>query len=216
MHRILHRLLFISLILMSAAAPVFGAEGFDLGGRSDVLVGDGEPTNDVITYSLFGRWHMNDRWSLELIASHSPEFDVERTPKLLGIEQDPTLEVIDSKAASTTFQVYLERWYGRPERRLEWYWGVGAGLASVDVDDVSGRTDRGRAFTIQTDAGTEPIVGATAGLRFRVGERWGLETSLRAEQHFADWELLDTSTGATASVEDYLLTGIHFGVSYRF
>lgn len=141
MHRIFRPSL-LALVLISS--PAFGAEGFDLGLRADALVGDGNPTNDVPTASLFGRWHFNDRWGVELIASHSPKFDVERTPEFLGITQDPNLEVIDSKGTSTTFQVYLERWYGRPGRRLEWYWGVGTGLASVDIDDVSDRSDRGR------------------------------------------------------------------------
>jgi hypothetical protein len=213
MHRFLRPSL-IMLVLMSA--PVFGAEGFDLGVRADALVGDGNPANDVPTASLFGRRHLNDRWGVEVIASHSPKFDVERTPEFLGITQDPALEVIDSKGTSTTFQIYLERWYGRPGRRLEWYWGVGAGLASVDVEDVSGRSAGGRPFTIQVEAGTEPIVGATAGLRFRLGERWGLETSFRAEQHYADWEVREVATGATASVKDYLLTGLHLGLGYRF
>ena len=147
---------------------------------------------------------------------HSPEFDVERTPELLGIVQDPGVPDIDSKASSTGVRVFAERWYGDPGRRVHYFWGIGAGADSIDIDDVSGQTETGENFTIQTDAGTQAVVAALGGIQVRLGQHWALETSLRAEYHFADWQLRETVSGTTGSVSGYLLTGIQAGVVFRF
>lgn len=202
-------------VALLGVASAGAQDRLDLGARFNVLAGDGEPTNDVLGYGLVGRWHLNDLWSVGVGLDHSPEFDVERTPRLLGIEQDPTLEDIDSTATSTGVRAWVERRYARPGR-LEWFWGVGAGADSIDVDDVAGRDAAGHDFVIRADAGTELHVGALAGLRFRMGRSWYGEAALRAEQHFADWKLTETITGRTATVDDYLLTGIHFALSRRF
>jgi hypothetical protein len=202
-------------VVLLAGASAGAQERFDLGVRFGVLAGDGEPTNDVLGYGLVGRWPLGELWSLGVGLDHSPEFDVERTPRMLGIEQDPTLEVIDSKATSTGLRAWMERRYPRPGR-LEWFWGAGAGVDSIDVDDVAGRDAAGGDFLIRTEAGTELHVGALAGLRFRMGRSWYGEAALRAEQHFADWKLTEATTGRTATVDDYLLTGIHFALSRRF
>ena len=81
------------LLAMAAAEPLpLEAEErrFDLGLRANVLTGDGEPTNDVLGYGLVARVPLGEHWSLGLGLDHSPEFDVERTEKILGFEQSGT------------------------------------------------------------------------------------------------------------------------------
>jgi hypothetical protein len=192
-----------------------GEERFDLGAKLNVMAGDGVPTNDVVGYGLVGRWHFSDRFSLGLMVDHSPEFDVERTPELLGIVQDPSLEVIDSKATSTSIKLSLERRWGG-ERRIEWVLGVIVGIDSIDVEDVPGRDAFGNAFVIRTDAGTEPVAGVLGGARFKIGRRCLLEATLHAEQHFAGWKLEELSSGRRGEQGDYLLTGIQLGLAIRF
>ena len=48
------------------------------------------------------------------------------------------------------------------------------------------------------------------------GERFLFEPALRLDQHFADWDVTDRVSGATASIDDYLLKGVHLAFAYRF
>lgn len=211
-----------SLFLLAAVlcflmpSPSAGQGGFELGVRYNVLVGDGEPTNDVLSQGLFGRFRLNDRWRMGVAVDHSPEFDIERVAKLVGQTQDPAEEVIDAKASSTFVRAWLERVYPSASGRREWFWTVGAGAGEVKVDDVSGPRAGGGTFSVTTDTGAELVAGAGAGVRWYFAGDWAFEFSLRADQHFADWKLVEQVSGATAQVDDYLLTGGHFGISYRF
>jgi hypothetical protein len=84
---------------MGGEAPALTQDGkFDLGLRANILAGDGEPTNDVLGYGLFGHVPLNDRWSIGFAIDHSPEFDVERTAKIVGFER--TSRSIRSKASA--------------------------------------------------------------------------------------------------------------------
>ena len=93
---------------------------------------------------------------------------------------------------------------------------MGAGVNSVDVDDQAGLLAGGGSFDIAIDAGTEWVASASVGLRVRVGERFLFEPALRLDQHFADWDVTDRVSGATASIDDYLLKGVHLAFAYRF
>lgn len=191
-------------------------DGFDLGVRFNVLTGDGEPTNDILSQGVFGRFRLNDRWRVGVAIDYSPELDVERVADLVGQSQDPAVEVIDAKGTATYLSGWLERVYPSAGGRREWFWSLGAGVGEVDVDDVSGPRAGGGTFSVTTDAGTELIAAASGGLRWLFARSWALEAALRAQQHFADWKLEERVSGATTTVDDYLLTGVHFGVSYRF
>lgn len=39
---------------------------------------------------------------------------------------------------------------------------------------------------------------------------------MRADYHLADWEMRDTVSGATGSIDDYLVKGLSLGVVTRF
>lgn len=66
------------------------------------------------------------------------------------------------------------------------------------------------------DAGTELVASASLGLRVRLGEGFLFEPALRLDQHFADWDITDRMSGATASIDAYLLKGVHLAFAYRF
>src|SRR5688572_27831959 len=186
---------------------------FDLGLRANVMAGNGEPTNDVPSFGLVGHYGLNNHWSLGFALDHSPEFDVERSAKIIGFEQDPTQEEIDQIGTSTTLTAWLERSYGD---RFEWLWGIGAGISDVEIDPLEGRRANGAPFRIETEAGTELLLIGNAGFRYWFGERWAVSTEIRAEQRYGDWKLVDVRSGETGSIGDYLLTGIHFGLHRRF
>ena len=170
---------------------------FEMGVRLDVLVADGEPANDMPSAGVYGRYRLGDRWRL-------------------GLAGDDSVGEIDAKATSTAFTAWIERVYERPGRRLEWFWGAGGGFATVDVDDVTGPLLGGGTYDITQEVGTEILVGASAGFRFRFAERWALEAALRLDQHLTDWTVTDRVSGRTTDLDDYLVKGGHFGLSYRF
>ena len=204
-------------LLWLAAAPAAAADGtFDLGVRGNILVGNGEPTNDMPGFGLFARFRVGEGWRVGVGVDHSAEFDVEGVAGLVGQAQDPAVEVIDAKGSSTVVRGWLERSYPNASGRFEWFWTVGAGIGNVEVDDVSGPRAGGGTFTVVTDAGTEVLAAGSLGLRWFFTRMVALEVAGRLDYHFADWTLQDTVSGATATVDDYLVTGGHVGFTFRF
>jgi hypothetical protein len=186
---------------------------FDLGVRGVLTAADGEPANDIPGFGVFGRYRWSDRWSLGLAVDQT-EYDFEQPARILGLQQDPRLEPIDVVAEATVISAWLQRDYARA--RTTWFWGVGLGLASIDVPDAKGPLAGSGSFDIQTDADSEIIASLTGGVIRRLGDRWFLEFALRADQHFADWQLKDRISGATGAIDDYLAWGGHLGFGFRF
>jgi hypothetical protein len=203
-------------VLALSPALARGQEGrFDLGVRAVLMAADGEPANDIPGYGVFGHYRLSDRWRLGF-AVDTAEYDFEEPAKLVGLSQSPSLEPIDVKAESTTVSAWVERAFGRPQGRTEWFVGAGLGLASIDVPEATGPLANGGRFDIETEVDSEIVAQLLAGVRRQVGQRWALEFALRADQHFAEWKLRDRVSGRTATVDDYLALGGHLGVSFRF
>jgi hypothetical protein len=205
-------------LMLGGITPVLAEDDrrWDAGFRLNIIGGTGKPTNDVLGFGVFGRYRLNDRWAVGLGVDVSDEFDIERTPSLVGLERDPDAPVVDSKGSSEGLNAWVERRYGGDDRRLQWFWTVGAGVNSVDVEDQAGPLAGGGTFDVAIDAGTELVASASLGLRVRLGECFLFEPALRLDQHFADWTLTDRVSGATASIDDYLLRGVHLAFAYRF
>jgi hypothetical protein len=205
-------------LMLGVIAPVLAEDDprWDAGLRLNIIGGTGKPTNDVLGYGLFGRHRLDDRWTVGLGVDISDEFDIERTPELVGLVQDPDAPVVDSKGSSEGLSAWIERRYGDDDRRLQWFWTAGVGVNSVDVEDQAGPLAGGGTFDIAIDAGTELVASASLGLRVRLAERFLFEPALRLDQHFADWDVTDRVSGATASIDDYLLKGVHLAFAYRF
>lgn len=205
----------ICLLAAMADAGNAQSERFDVGLRGVLMVADGEPANDIPGAGVFAHYRLGDRWSLGFAVDRA-EYDFEQPARVVGIEQDPSLAPIDVVAESTTFSSWLERTYRRQGRPTAWFWGAGVGLASIDVPVATGPRRDGGTFDIRTDAATEVIASLSAGMRRNLGDRWLVELALRADQHFADWKLRDSVSGASAVVDDYLAFGAHLGVGFRF
>jgi hypothetical protein len=204
------------LLCLTAAPAAAGDGAFDLGVRANVLVGNGEPTNDMLGYGLFARFRVGSGWRVGVGVDHAPEFDVEGIAELGGQTLDPAADVIDAKASSTVVRAWLERSYPGAGGGFEWFWTVGAGFANVEVDQVSGPRAGGGTFTVDTDAGTEIVAAGSLGLRWFFVRMVALEVAGRLDYHFADWTLEERFSGATATVDDYLVTGGHEGLTFRF
>ncbi len=203
----------VLLSLPSAAAAEGGR--FSLGVRGMITASDGEPANDIPGFGAFASYQLSDRWSLGFSVDQT-EYDFEQPARLLGLSQDPNLDPIDVVAEATVFQLELRRAFDRPGGRWVWFLGAGLGAASIDVPDAQGPLAGPGTFDVQTEADTEIIASLLGGFQRRFGSHWFLEFSLRADQHFADWQLVDRVSGARGAVDDYLAFGGHLGLGFRF
>jgi len=211
------RQLSIGVLSLFLSIPVFGAqeERWEVGARFNVVTAGGEPANDIMSAGLFGRYRLNDRWLLGFGVDQS-EYDFERPWATLGLRQDTSVEVIDASTSATALSVWAEREYARPGKRLRWFWSGGLGFTSPDVDDVSGPIEGGGIFNITTDPGSEVIVSGTGGLRLPFAKRWLFDFQVRVDHHLADWEVTDTVSGLTTTLDDYTGLGGSLALSFRF
>lgn len=199
---------------LAVPMPSTAADGkFDFGFRTDLGLGSGVPTNDIVGYSLYGHYKLNDRWNVGFGFDHSPEFDFEGTPAILELT---TPEVSDAKGTSITVSGWIERVYQRPEGHFEWFWNAGLGLNSVDMKDVAGPLAGGGTYDIKTDTGSEFQAMVGVGARRWFGDSWGLELAIHRDQHFADWKLTDRVSAATGTINDYSINTINFGFLKKF
>jgi hypothetical protein len=175
---------------------------------------DGEPANDIPGAGVLGRYALNERWSIGVAVDHT-EFDLEEPGKVIGIVQDPALEPIDALAEATVLSAWLERTFTR-QSPITWFIGAGLGAASVDVPDAAGARADGGQFNVHTEVDTEIIASIVGGVRVDFGNRWYAEFSVRADQHFADWRIVDRISGAQGSIDDYLALGGHLAVGVRW
>lgn len=182
---------------------------FDLGLRGIITGADGEPANDIPGYGAFGHYRLNDRWALGFAVDRT-EYDFEQPARVVGLQQDPDLPVIDAKAEATVVSAWLQRNFG------PWFLGAGLGFASVDVPDATGPLNGPGTFHVETEVDTEFLASLIAGFQWRLGERWLLEFALRGDQHFAEWIVTDRISGRTATIDDYLALGGHVGAGFRF
>ena len=200
-----------------APLPGFADEPgrIDLGLRLGTTMASGIPANDIPGYEIFGLYRLSDEWTLGFGLGRT-EFDYEEPARLIGIPLDPAAEPIDAKVEATIVSAWIERSFSEPQSRTEWYAGAGLGAASLDVPDVTGPTLSGGTFDISTEAETEIILSLMGGVRRKLGERWFAEFTLRADQHFADWQSTDAVTGGTRDIDEYFAWGGTLGFGYRF
>jgi hypothetical protein len=200
----------------AVAAPLGAADPrLRLGARAVLTAADGTPANDIPGYGLFARYRLNERWAIGVSADRT-EYDFEEPARILGLTPSPSLEPIDAVAEATVLIVSLERGHRRAGGRTTWFWSLGVGTASIDVPDVSGPLANGARFDIRTEADDELIAALAVGLRRDLFARSFVEFALRLDQHFADWQVTDRSSGARGAVGDYLAWGGHLGVGFTF
>lgn len=207
-----------------AFLPSFAAEAsaqependFSLGLRANILGGTGKPANDTLGYGIFGRYRLSETWLVGFGVDIASGFDVEEPEKLVGLVRDPSVGVIDANADSHTFMAWIEREYARDPSRWSWFWTLGLGYASVSVDDVQGPLEGGGTYDLTFDTSSELVLSGSGGLRYRIGSTWQLEAAFRLDQRFADWQVTDRVSGATGTIDDYLIRGFTLGVVKAF
>jgi hypothetical protein len=206
-------LLATGTLSLSHAANAQQLANYEFSVRADVNVSTGKPSNDIPGFSLIGRFRVDPNWLIGVGVGHSPLFDVERPYEFIDLTSP---EEVDAEGTSTMLSAWGERRYGEQDGGAYWYWTLGVGFNSVDVDDVQGETNDGDPWDITIDAGTETVLMGSIGRRHFLGERWLLGYGARLAHHFADWQVRDEVSGNESTIDDYTVHGIFGDVTYRF
>lgn len=186
---------------------------WDFGYRAGVILGKGEPANDLtVLGNLFARRSLGEMWALEgWIETVSGDF--ERPAKSIGLEQDTSLAAIDADLSILSFGLACERSLCETERS-NLFGLLGVGLSSIDAGDASGPLQGGGTFDIRTDGGTEGLLTLGVGYRHSFSRKWSFEAQARYDRHLADWELDDRVSGVSGSIDDYSTWGFLLGLSF--
>lgn len=205
---------FAVLVLMTGVSSAQEPK-FEIGLRGNVLLGDGVPANDILGLGVIGRYRLNDGWFIGT-GIDLYEYDFERPWRILGLEQDPDVDTIDASADSTVFNGSIGRLYNETDHGFDWFWTLGLGFSSVDIDDVAGPTDAGGTFDITFDAANEIHLMATLGSSYNFSEKWSTSFAARLEHHFMDVLITDRVSGNTAKLDSQSPIGAYLSLNYRF
>jgi hypothetical protein len=124
--------------------------------------------------------------------------------------------VIDAVGTSIAISGFIERRYPSESVKFQWFWNVGAGLASLDFDNATGPVQGGGTFDISTSADTEFLITSSVGILQRINQNWSASYRFSLDQHIADWTVTDSVSGNTAKIDDYAIYGLRIGLNYAF
>jgi len=206
--------IFVVLALLAGISQAQESK-FELGLRANVLLGDGVPANDILGAGVIGRYRLNNGWFIGA-GLDAYEYDFERPYLLVGLEQDPNVDVIDAAADNTVLSGSIGRLYNETDHGFDWFWTLGIGFASPDVEDVSGPTDTGGTFDLTFDAGNEIHLMASVGTSYNFSSSWSTSFAARLEHHFMDILITDRVTGNTAEIDSQSPVGAYWSLNYRF
>jgi len=194
------------------SAALAEGDGYELGFRAETNLGPGVPANDMIGFSLIGRYQLNEDWWIGLAIEHSPEFDVEDPFRQFNIDA----ETNDPAAISTMISIWGERRYWQALSGRYLFWTAGAGINQVDVDDLVDTDNAGDRYDISTEVDSEIAITASFGQRHRLGSSFSVGYGARIENRFTEWTLLNRETDETATIDDYFVHGVFLDVNYAF
>ncbi len=205
---------FTTLVLMTGLSQAEDSK-FEIGLRGNVLLGDGVPANDILGLGVIGRYRLNNGWFIGA-GLDTYNYDYERPWKIVGLRQDPNVATIDASADNTVLSGSLGRLYNETDHGFDWFWTLGLGFGSANVDDVAGPTDTGGTFDMTFDVGSEIHVMATLGSSYNFSENWSTSFTARVEHHFMDVLITDRVSGNIAKIDSQSPLGAYLSLNYRF
>ena len=209
------RIVFITLVMaMGISSQAYGQSKFEVGLRANVLLGDGQPANDILGAGFIGKYYLSDGWFVAATLD-TYDYDFERPYRTVGLTQDPDVKTIDSNISSTTLGGAIGRHFG-DKTGFDWFWSAGVGVGFPDTTNISGPTDSGGTFDLLIDAKTEIQLMTTLGTTYYLSDRWSFTAAARAEHHFLDLTVVDQVSGATGKVESQTPLGAYLSVNVAF
>jgi len=208
------KLIVLSLICTFGAGST-QADGskWEIGGRLDGNLSDGQPANDLIGGSVLLRYRLNNDWLVGGALEFSA-YDFERPYGLLNLT---STKVLDASVDSTMLSIWAERRYNEPVTGGYWFWTAGAGINNADAVPVTGTTATGGTYNIKTNVDTEFVLFGSAGRRHNITDHFSFDYGVRVAGHFGDWISTDSVSGIKkAVISDYFVHGVFLTANYRF
>ena len=220
LHKIIYRVAVFG-VLMSLASTAYSDEhesrdnDLELSLRTNVLLGDSLPANDILGIGVIGRYHLTNGWFAGA-AIDAYKYDYENAALFAGIVQDPNASEFDALASNTVVSGFIGRLYGKTDRGFDWFWSAGLGIGFPDIDDFSGLTLAGVEFDLAFDAQTEIHVMGSFGTTHHFTPTWAATFAARLEHHFMDVTSTDAVSGATSTLNSQSPFGAYISLDYRF
>ena len=166
----------IALIFFLTCSAHANAESeFEVGLRANVLLGDGQPANDILGAGLIGKYYLSEGWFVAATLDYY-DYDFERPYRTVGLEQDSSAKTIDSSIKTTVLGGAIGRHFG-DKSGFDWFWSAGVGVGFPDTTNISGPTDSGGTFDLLIDAKTEIQIMGTLGTTYYLSDIWSLTAS---------------------------------------
>jgi len=207
-------IIFLTLVLAAGIGQADESK-YELGLRGNVLLGDSVPANDILGAGVIARYSLNNGWFIGA-GFDAYEYDFERPWKVMGLRQDPNVDVIDASADNSVLSGSFGRLYNKTDRGFDWFWTLGVGFASPGVDDVAGLTDTGESFDLMFDVGDEIHLMASLGTSYNFSASWSASFTARVEHHFMDVLVTDRISGNTAKIDSQSPIGASISLNFRF
>ncbi len=204
----------VLLLIATLPSQAQAQTQFELGLRGNVLLGDGQPANDILGFGVIGKYYLTDGWFLAGTLDVY-DYDFERPYRTVGVSQDLGVKTIDSNIQSTTLGAAIGRHFG-DKSGFDWFWSAGVGVGFPDSASVSGPTDSGGTFDLAIDAKTEIQIMGTLGTTYYMSDRWSFTAAARAEHHFLDISVTDRVSGNTGKVDNQTPLGAYLSVNVAF
>jgi len=205
---------FFALALLAGTCQADDSK-FEVGLRADALLADGVPANDILGAGVMARYRLNNGWFVGA-GIDTYDFNYERPWRMVGLRQNPDVDMIDAAADSTVVSGSFGRLYNETNHGFDWFWTMGIGFSSLNVDDVAGPTDAGGTFDLTFDVGNEIHLMATLGSSYNFSSSWSASFAARVEHHFMDVLITDSVSGNTAKLDSQSPIGAFFSLHYRF
>ncbi len=207
------------LIVFLLFAAIFNTSAieyhqYEFGFRADVNLSTGKPANDIMGYSLLGRYRLSEDWLIGFGYETAKGWDVERPNEDLGLS---TSAVLDASADSNMYSLWVERRYDESYYDAFWFWTAGIGLNQVDVDNLVGTTDLGQNFNLQFDVDNEIAITLTAGRTHHIADSSSFSYGARLEQRLSSWNVTNLENNTTTEIYDnYPIYGVFVSMSLGF
>ena len=214
---------FSRLVTMAVAAivlslsPLSAAEDYRIGGTFAVMLGSGEPTNDMQHLAVAFQWlEIGDWYDLELAMEIVSGADFERpyaelNPPISAPENDSSISATRLRAGLVQPLDRLD-FLGRVAEHL--VAGYGAGVESISVDSLEGTDYSGTRYSLKTDAGTSLFLWGSVGWVQEFDSGMQLKYAYSLRYHLSDWDITDSVGRATGSLGSYITEGLELTLGY--
>ena len=192
-----------SLVYAAGSNDLAPAEStFSLGVRETVQWSNQSPAEDLSGFGIMGRFQLGPNRELGIgIDSLSDDFD--DPAGALGLQVAEGSGHPKAKIMADLISVWGQQNYDIGTERFEPFVLLGLALASIDMSEHRGGLSDGTQYDLRTNAGTEHIFMAGAGIRSKIYRGIGLEIAVRGEYHLANWTIEDRVSGAYIAADDY-------------